>query len=87
MEREQSSSFVVYLWRIPERIPDALVASYRRDDSPDRFVFREAKSLSAELPAAHFGFNGTATDLAGLDCLPNDAQLPVAGRRAREVFE
>jgi hypothetical protein len=77
---------MVYLWRIPEHVPEALIARYRRVDSPDRFVFAQGKTLQLESVTVHFESEGTAKDLDALDCLPNDAQLPVAGPRALDVF-
>jgi hypothetical protein len=76
---------MVYLWEIPDRFPNALIARYGRSNSPDRFLFRKGTQVP-ESPTVHFEFSGTATELASLDCLPNDAQLPVVGQRALEVI-
>jgi len=78
---------MVFLWRIPERFPEGMIAKYKRTVSPDRLAFLGASPIDVTSLHVELEFGGTSTELATLDALPNDAQVPVVGPRLARLLE
>lgn len=78
----------VYLWKIADECPARLIGSFEKSTTFDRLIFKGGKRIGqlAEVPAVKFA--AKASELAGLDDLPNNGLVPlVSDRLAKALAE
>ena len=72
---------MVYLWKIPSEYPDKLIGEYDKNLSPDRFIFTDGEIVSIGKNYPVITFEASIDELKRLDCLCNNAMLPVISER------
>ncbi len=80
---------MLYLWVKPEYCPNKLIASYNRELSPDRFLFRRGIKLTSEQVNTKlvFELNVTqATITSKFDCIPNNSASPLVNQKIVDLL-
>ena len=68
---------MTYIWQIPDDHPEEMIAEYDRKRSPDRFLFRMAQPLPADVGPAYLSIKREMTEVLSWDCIPNTTMLPL----------
>ncbi|MBB6521662.1 hypothetical protein HNR48_001947 [Pseudoteredinibacter isoporae] len=71
----------MYIWKFDSCVEDDQIAEYSRDESPDRFLFREGKRFDSDLGVPKFEFERSSAELSKLDSVPNTAMVPLVSSK------
>lgn len=72
---------MIYLWEIPDNYPENLIGRYRRETSPDRFLFKKGEVLPDTIGNLEIEFDVCVKDLQMRDDLANSSMIPVVSSR------
>ncbi|MDP3269971.1 MAG: hypothetical protein Q8M40_13115 [Legionella sp.] len=79
---------MLYFWEKPKNCTNNLIAVYRRDISPDRFLFLDGITVEKEKidQKAIFKHSMSKDKIISYDCIPNNSESPLVNQRIVELL-
>ena len=77
----------MFILRIPDDFPIAMIGEYLKDSSPDRFIYRRATSVADNGGVPRFSFSATIKALMRFDVLPNNTMIPLVSKRVARILD
>lgn len=68
---------MTYLWRIPDDYPRSMIGEYKREGTPDRFLFKRSELVPESVGLPGVKFDASCAELRKFDCLSSNAQVPI----------
>lgn len=68
---------MTYLWRVSEDYPQSMIGEYKRDGTPDRFLFKKGERILEPIGVPIIKFDCSLAKLREFGCLANNAMVPL----------